>query len=212
MTAKKQNKSNFSSYSVKGGVFQKLCKETDEGAVNVGTADKPVWVENYEEITGQIAWLAITEHQKKDGTGKYQKLSVTLVDSEGCKEYISMYYPGKASNSILSKLPSINWEEEVTLKPFRFASKEGKLNNQGEVKIHEGITVTQNGEKILFSDRIPAAKQNKKGTWDFSEVELYYENTVIPDFQKYAKENNLLRLTDGSGPDLELPGVEDIPF
>lgn len=104
----------------------------------------------YESVSGKITDIQFVD------TDYGTLLQVTLTDADEFlktePEVLSMSTSAEFAQDFMKKLPNINLEKEVTLRPYKFTPEEGKR----ELK---GLTVTQDGQKI---DKSFVEKQGDK--------------------------------------------------
>lgn len=160
------------------GKFHKVVPEGTEGAVKRDIKDKKTgevtgvkWETLHDSVVGKISGISIFE-------GKFGRNLQITIDTE----VVSVGTDTAFGESLLKKLPAIDFSKDVTLEPFAgFTTGDGK-------KVKSGVTVKQDGNKITdyYYDSekkkaihgIPAVEKDEDG--DFKD--------------SYKKRNRFMRL------------------
>jgi hypothetical protein len=111
---------------------------------------KTFWEQVYSSISGRITKMYYATH-KVYGT----KLNVELTD-EGKKYILQFGDSSRYYTDLLSKLPNLDLEEDVTFTPYKIA----RDNGEGE---NIGLSVIQGDEKI--PSYFKTSSQSPDGTW-----------------------------------------------
>lgn len=115
----------------------------------------------FNAVTGKIVGVSFFEGES--GGRKFQNLNIRLDENESGKSpVISTGVGTRYAQDILKKLPNVDFDEEVRIRPYSFIP-------EGEDKAVTGVEITQrNAVSGNFENKITGFfhKKNAKGKWD----------------------------------------------
>ncbi len=162
--AKETEKGKRDYYTCSNGVFVKRMENPTEKTIertlskgpNIG---KVVHELHFGAISGRL--LSIEKEVSEYGPSWKVVLDTSTPQDPESQAVISLAFSGSYSRSILLRLPNVNLEEDIELKPYAFTPK-------GETKEKKGIVIYQNGRKVdAFY-----TKENKNGLPELKEVQF----------------------------------------
>lgn len=138
-------------FNIFGSVFTTKSNPETPNAIKRTTAPKKgepkdVWELHYESLNGMIKSLTVKETE-------YGKKYEIILDDIGEQMILQIPVESNYGDALMNRLPNIDLNTYVTLKPYSFIPK-------GESKKKEGITVTQNKIKIesAYTKELPKDK------------------------------------------------------
>ena len=143
----------------------------------------------FDEMTGNIVGVSLHD-------GEYGTNLMVVFEKDGEELTLSLSTSQNYGEDVMKKLPNIDFDQEVTFKPYSFEDEKGKLR--------KGVSITQDGEKILsyfwdpkkekscnkFPEPKGDTKKYKKDDWKLYFLEArkflqdYTEENIIPEFEK----------------------------
>lgn len=153
-------------YVLADGKLREEVPETTEGAAlrivkdDAGNIKAEKWELTYPGITGFVT--GVTKYDGEYGTN----INVLFKDENEEEFTVSLKAKSRYGEDFLHKLPNLNFEKEVTLKPYNFTTDDGK-DMRGVSLVQDDVKLTnafnwKNGDEWKSVDGYPQVDEKKK--------------------------------------------------
>lgn len=153
-------------YVLADGLLREQVDETTEGAKlrvvknDDGTVKAEKWELTYPGVKGFIT--GVTTYDGDYGTN----INIAIKDTDDEEFVLSLKANSKYGEDFLHKLPNINFEEVITIKPYNFETDGKKMTGvslaQGDTKITNAYNWKNESGEWESTDGYPQVDENKK--------------------------------------------------
>lgn len=153
-------------YVLADGLLREQVDETTEGAKlrvvkdDDGTVKAEKWELTYPGVKGFIT--GVTTYDGDYGTN----INIAIKDTDDEEFILSLKANSKYGEDFLHKLPNINFEEAITIKPYNFETDGKKMTGvslaQGDTKITNAYNWKNESGEWESTDGYPQVDENKK--------------------------------------------------